>query len=452
MLKNEKNISEFMGDEYVEYAKYVIEQRAIPSLIDGLKPTQRKILHICNRVWPSGTGKPMKVFQIAGRIAAEAFYHHGDGSLQGAMVTIAQDFKNNVPLLEKDGQFGDLRSPDAAAPRYIGVSMSKNFKRIYKDFELLTPQFEEGSEIEPKYFLPIIPMVLVNGANGIAVGYNTIILNRNVFDVIKACLSWLDDKKLPKYLPPSLNVFKGKWYQDTEIPNKWFAEGIFERVNTSTVRVTELPPSMTYEKWEEHLTKLIGTKDIADYTDNSVGLEVDYTIKFTRENLGALDDDGLKKLLKLVDSETEFYNTLDEKGKLKIFSNTKEIFEYFMDFRLKFYHKRKDYLIETLQNELILLSNRARFIKMIVDDQLTVSKKAKDKLVQELTKLKFDLIEDSYDYLLRMPISSLTKEVYEKLIQDEKDKKAELAETKKLQPKEMYKKDLLNLQSELQKA
>lgn len=449
MLKNQKTVSEFLGDEYTEYAKYVIEQRAIPSLIDGLKPTQRKILHICNKVWPNGTGKPMKVFQIGGRIAAEAYYHHGDASLQGSVVTLAQDFKNNLPLLDRDGQFGDLRSPEAAAPRYIGVNMSKNFKKVYKDFELLSPQYEEGNEIEPKFFLPIIPMVLVNGANGIAVGYNTIILNRDINEVIKSCLMWLEGKKLPKHMTPSLNVFKGKWTQDKEIPNKWYAEGIFEKVNTSTVRVTELPPSMSYEKWEDHLKKLMDARRITDYVDNSVGLEVDYTIKFTRENLADLDDEALKKLLKLVDSETEFYNTLDEHGKLKIFQNTKDIFDYFMTFRLDFYKKRKDYMISTIERELQILSNRVRFIKMIIDEELIVNKKTKDVLIKELSKLKFDLIEDSYEYLLRMPISSLTKEMYEKLVQDEKDKKKELIETKKLVPTEMYKEDLLTLQKEL---
>lgn len=372
-----------------------------------------------------------------------------NSSLQGSIVTLAQDFKNNVPLLDRDGQFGDLRSPEAAAPRYIGVSMSKSFKKIYKDFELLTSRFEEGSEIEPDFFLPIIPMVLVNGANGIAVGYNTVILNRDVGDVIKACLNWLDGKKLPKYLEPSLNVFKGTYRQDSEISNKWYVEGIYERVNTSTVRITELPPSMTYEKLEEHLEILREKKKIVDYIDNSVGLDVDYTIKFTRESLAELDEESLKKLLKLVDSETEFYNTLDENGKLKIFSNTKEIFEYFLEFRLKFYQKRKDYMISVIEHDLSVCTNRGRFIKMIIDDKLVVNKKAKDTLVKELMKLQFDLIEGSYEYLLRMPISSLTKELYEKLVQDEKDKKNELANTKKLVPHDMYKSDLLTLQQEL---
>lgn len=448
MLQLEKSITQFLDQEYTEYGMYVIEQRAIPSLIDGLKPTQRKILHVCNRIWSNSSAKPMKVFQLAGRTSSETFYHHGD--MSGSIINLAQDFKNNLPLLERDGQFGDLRSPEAGAPRYIGVSLSKNFKKIYKDFELLTPQFEEGNEIEPKWFLPVIPLVLVNGANGIAVGYNTIILTRNVNDVIKACINWLDGKKIPSHITPHLDVFKGKYYQDKEIENKWYVEGIFERVNTSTVRITELPPSMTFENWEKHLQKLIDKKDIVDYTDDSKD-SVDYIIKFTRENLNSLTDEELKKMLKLVDTETEFYNTLDEHGKLKIFKNVKEIVDYFMNFRLKFYQKRKDFVIASLQRELIQLSNRARFIKMIIEDELVINKKAKEKLVQELTKLKFDTLEDSYDYLLRMPIGNLTKELYEKLLNDEKGKKTELVDTKKLKPEDMFKEDLLQLQQDVLK-
>jgi DNA topoisomerase-2 len=448
MLKLEKSVTQFLDQEYVEYAMYVIEQRAIPSIIDGLKPTQRKILYSCNKIWGNSSGKAMKVFQLAGKTSSDTFYHHGD--MSGSIINLAQDFKNNLPLLERDGQFGDLRSPEAGAPRYIGVSLSKNFKKIYKDFELLTPQYEEGNEIEPNWFLPVIPLVLVNGANGIAVGYNTIILTRNVNDIIKACLNWLDGKKIPTTITPSLEVFRGKYYQDKEIENKWYAEGIFERLNTSTVQITELPPSMTFENFEKHLEKLIDKKDIVDYIDQSKD-SPDYTIKFTRERLASVNDIELKKMLKLVDSETEFYNTLDEYGKLKIFKNVKEIIEYFMTFRLGFYQKRKDFIINALQKDVILLSNRSRFIKMIIYDELIINKKAKEKLVQELTKEKFELVDDSYDYLLRMAIGNLTKELYEKMLQDEKDKKIELIETKKLKPEEMFKQDLLQLQQDILK-
>ena len=167
----EKTIKDFLSSEYRDFAYYTIEGRAIPSIVDGFKPVQRKIIHIANQIWKIGSEKPLKVFQLSGKVASDAFYHHGEASLSNAVITMAQSFKNNLPLLDEIGQFGSLRSPAAGAPRYIGTRLTKNFRLVYKDFDLLTYREEEGQEIEPNFFLPIIPMVLVNGSSGIAVGF-----------------------------------------------------------------------------------------------------------------------------------------------------------------------------------------------------------------------------------------------------------------------------------------
>ena len=143
---NQKSITDFLSNEYKEFALYSIEGRAIPSVIDGFKPTQRKIIHISSLVWKTGNEKNLKVFQLSGKVASDAFYHHGDQSLSNAIINLAQKFKNNAPLLEEDGQFGSLRSPQAGAPRYIGTKLSPNFKLIYKDFELLEYKEEEGEK------------------------------------------------------------------------------------------------------------------------------------------------------------------------------------------------------------------------------------------------------------------------------------------------------------------
>ena len=179
-MSSQKTISEFLSQEYKEFSLYTIENRAIPSVIDGFKPTHRKIIHVSNSIWKTGNEKPLKVFQLAGKVASDAFYHHGNSSLESAIITSAQSFKNNLPLLEEIGQFGSLRSPEPAAARYIGTKLHNNFKLLYKDSELLTFREEEGEFIEPHFFLPIIPTVLVNGSSGIAVGFSSNILNRNM--------------------------------------------------------------------------------------------------------------------------------------------------------------------------------------------------------------------------------------------------------------------------------
>jgi DNA topoisomerase-2 len=439
----EKTISEFLSSEYKEFAMYVIEGRAIPSVIDGFKPTQRKIIHISNQTWRTGTEKTLKVFQLSGKVASDCYYHHGDASLSNAIITMAQRFKNNAPLLEEDGQFGSLRSPQAGAPRYIGTKLSENFKLIYKDFELLEYKEEEGESIEPKYFLPIVPAVLLNGSSGIAVGFASNVLNRDIKSIIDACVKVLADKE-PGEVKPSLNGFTGDFIQDKENNKRWVIRGKYDKVNTTTVKITELPPSMTYEKYEDILDKLVDDKVIVTYDDNCKD-NIDYTIKFTRSDLEKLDEDKLIKLLKLEESSTEIFSTLDEFGKLMIFENTADIIKYFVNFRLKYYHKRKQFLLDKMNRELKILSNRGRFIKAIIDGKLKVNNVSKSIIIEGIEAMNLDKIDDSYDYLLRMPIYSLTKEMYDKLKEDFTIKKEEIKTLEATDPKDMYLLDLTEL-------
>ena len=439
----EKTISEFLSSEYKEFAMYVIEGRAIPSVIDGFKPTQRKIIHISNQTWKTGSEKTLKVFQLSGKVASDCYYHHGDASLSNAIITMAQRFKNNAPLLEEDGQFGSLRSPQAGAPRYIGTKLSENFKLIYKDFELLEYKEEEGESIEPKYFLPIVPAVLLNGSSGIAVGFASNVLNRDIKSIIDACVKVLAGKE-PGEVKPSLNGFNGEFIQDKENNKRWIIRGKYDRVNTTTVKITELPPSMTYEKYEDILDKLVDDKVIVTYDDNCKD-NIDYTIKFTRSDLEKLDEDKLIKLLKLEESSTEIFSTLDEFGKLMIFENTSDIIKYFVNFRLKYYHKRKQFLLDKMNRELKILSNRGRFIKAIIDGKLKVNNVSKSIIIEGIEAMGLDKIDDSYDYLLRMPIYSLTKEMYDKLKEDFTIKKEEIKTLEATDPKDMYILDLTEL-------
>lgn len=439
----QKTITEFLDNDYKEFALYTIENRAIPSVIDGFKPSQRKVIHISNQIWKTGKEKNLKVFQLAGKVASDAYYHHGNVSLENAIITMAQKFKNNAPLLEEDGQFGSLRSPQAGASRYIGTKLSDNFRLIYKDFELLKYKEEEGEVIEPNFFLPIIPTVLVNGSSGIAVGYSSNILNRNINDVIDACMSVIKNSNI-KELKPFLPNFTGTFQVDEDNNKKWIITGKAEQVNTSTVMVNELPPSLTYEKYEEHLDKLVDDKVIVSYEDNSRD-NINYTIKFTRKDLAELDAPNLIKLLKLSESTTEIFTTLDERGKLRIFDSAEEIVEYFVKFRLRFYEKRKKYLLNKLEKELKVLSNRGKFISSILKGNLKVNNTPKVVIIENIEKMNLDKMDGTYDYLLKMPIYSLTKELFEKLRQEYSKKKEEIEVLNNTLPEDMYIKDLRDL-------
>ena len=439
----QKTISDFLSQEYKEFAMYSIEGRAIPSVIDGFKPTQRKVIHISNQIWRTGNEKNLKVFQLAGKVASDAFYHHGNTSLEGSIVTMAQKFKNNAALLEEDGQYGSLRAPQPGAARYIGTKLSDNFRLIYKDFDLLNYKEEEGESIEPRYFLPIIPTILLNGSSGIAVGFASNVLNRDIKSIIDECGKVLSGRKVSS-IKPSLNEFTGEYIQDIDNNRRWVIRGRFQKTNTTTVKISELPPSMTYEKYEELLDKLVDSKEIVSYDDNCKD-NIDYTIKFNRSVLEKLDDEKIIKLLKLEESSTEIFSTLDEFGKLKIFETSEEIIEYFVNFRLTYYHKRKEFQLEKLNKELKILSNRGRFIKAILDEKLKINNVSKVQIIEGIELLKLEKIDDSFDYLLRMPIYSLTKELFEKLKEDFTKKKEEIKILEMTEPKDMYLLDLSEL-------
>lgn len=446
-MNSQKTITDFLSAEYKDFSLYVIENRAIASVIDGLKPVQRKILHVCNTTWKTGNEKTLKVFQLSGKVASEVFYHHGDGPLSSAIVNLAQAFKNNLPLLEEDGQFGSLRVPEAGAPRYIGTRLHPNFRLIYHDFDLLKYREEEGESIEPEYFLPIIPVLLVNGSSGIAVGFSSNIINRDPLEIITACENIIKGKKISK-ITPKIKGFNGDFTRDADNPKRWIITGKITRVNTTTVKITELPPSMTFEKYESILDELVDKKVINSY-DNNCRDNIDYTIKMSRDTLSSSTDAEIIKMLKLEEYKTEIFITLDEFGKLKIFESAEEIVHYFTNFRILFYDERKKKQLQLLNKQILFLSNRARFLKSIIEKKLEIRNVQKQIIVDNLEKLKFDKIDGNFDYLLRMPIYSLTKELYEKIIQELEEAKIELEKTEALQAKDMYLTDLQDLKRKL---
>jgi len=448
LLKDKKStfvgrtVENFFDNELRSYALYTITNRAIPSVIDGFKPSQRKIAYAAKLVWKTGKEKPMKVFQLGGYAASATMFHHG--SLDGTIITMTQDFKNSMSIFEGIGQFGSLRSPEAGAPRYVGVRFNKNFNLLYKDFDLLDHKYEEGEKIEPKYFLPIIPTVLLNGGSGIAVGFSTNILNRNPKDLIKACLKVLAGEKCPP-VSPWINGFTGEFRQVPDAPKSWEIYGKYEVKNTTKVEVTELPPSFTYEKYEAHLDSLIETGALSSYEDHSAETP-HYILKFKRSELAKLTKRGrLESVLKMRERVGENYTTLDENGDLKVFESPEEIIRYFIKFRLKYYTIRKNHLISKLTKELWILENRKRFIEEILGGNLKINNRPKSDIISSLKKMNFKNQNGSYNYLLDMPIHSLTKEKAEELRALYDTRKEELEEVGKKTTKTMFEKDLRDL-------
>ena len=145
--------------------------RSIPCIIDGFKPSQRKVLFSC---FKRKLKKDIKVVQLAGYVSEHSAYHHGEASLQGTIINMAQDFcgSNNLNLLVPSGQFGTrlLGGKDAASPRYIFTRLSAMTRAVFNEHDdaLMHYLDDDGLSIEPKYYVPVVPLVLVNGTDGSA--------------------------------------------------------------------------------------------------------------------------------------------------------------------------------------------------------------------------------------------------------------------------------------------
>lgn len=443
-----RTAEDFFDTEYRNYAIYTIENRAIPSLVDGFKPSQRKIAFAANKLWKTGNEKPLKVFQLGGQAAALSFFHHG--SLDATIIGMTQDFKNSMPIFQGIGQFGSLRSPEAGAPRYVGVKFNENFRLLYKDFELVTPQFEEGEEIEPKFFLPIIPTVLLNGGSGIAVGFATNILNRHPLDLIDAVTEVLTQGSTAQELKPWINGFHGEVKAQASSGGKsWTFSGAYTVKNSAQVEVTEIPPGFTYEKYEQHLESLVEKGILHGYEDSSSD-RVRYLLKFPRVKLQEiLAEDKLEAVLKMHESATENITTLDERGKLKVFDTPQDLVFYFTNFRLGYYSKRKDYILEQLTREIEVLEDRVKFLQAVVGGSLKVSNRPKKDLVEEFESLGLRKVDGGYDYLLSMPIYSLTLEKYQDLQAKLAEKVQDKARVEATRPEDMYLQDLKDLRKKI---
>ena len=450
-MSNEKSrsVEDFFDVEYRDYAIYTIENRAIPSMVDGFKPSQRKIIFAANLLWKGKKGKPMKVFQLGGQAAALSFFHHG--SLDNTIINMVQDFKNNMPLFEPHGQFGSLRATQAGAPRYVGVSLNPNFKLLYQDFDLVTPQYEEGEEIEPLFFLPILPTVLLNGTSGIAVGFATKILNRQPIDLLDSCVEVLKTGACTHPLRPWVKGFSGRVEVEGE-GRTWAFHGEFKAVNTTTVSISEIPPSFTYESYEKLLTSLVEKGVLVSYEDHS-DEQVRYLLKFTRRTLARLvKKNTLGKTLKMRTQETENITCLGPSRELCVYKTAQDLVKAFVALRMTYYVKRKAFLLKTLGREVELIQRRAAFIKAVIDGRIVVANSPKKTIVAAIQAEGIKTVKGSYEYLLSMPIYSLTKEKYNSLLKKGLEKEAERNKVENTSPKDMYLTDLKDLRKHLKKS
>ncbi len=417
--------SDFIDTELI---KYSIDDcsRSIPNIMDGLKQGHRKVLYTIFKT-PSlkHSGKTMKVAQVAGLVAYETEYHHGEQNLHGTIIGMAQNFvgSNNIPLLVRDGAFGTRNAggKDAASGRYPLTKLEKITRHIFHpdDDILLTYTEDNGKTVEPEFFVPIIPMILVNGCiAGIGTGWSCSVPNYNPRDIIALIKVWLDKKDsgeittLQDYsLDPYYEGFTGKIEKENE--KKYATYGILKN-NI----ISELPIKCWTNDYTEHLESLREEKKIMSYKNYSTPTRIRYELKPVKDTVLSLEDLKLKTCISISNMML-----FDETKKIRKFSTAQEILETFCEIRYGYYVKRKVHKLEQLERLLKLLANKKRFLEYIRDGNIKLfvktngkkESKKTEEIITELDEMKFDRVDESFDYLFKLEIMHITAEKINKL-------------------------------------
>lgn len=443
-------IDYFIDRELVLFSIYD-NIRSIPNIIDGLKPSQRKILYACLKkklfLKSDGDGE-IKVSQLSGYVSETTEYHHGEDSLQGTIVGMAQEFvgSGNMNLLIPSGNFGSRISggKDAAAARYIYTALRPEVKILFNETDnlLLNYIIEEGTSIEPDFYVPIVPMILLNGSTGIGTGWSTDIPCFNINDIVENLRSLMNDEDSEiKEMIPYYKGFKGTIVKETD--NRWKSIGVIKYINKNNVEITELPVGVWKDDFKDHLSKLIDTGKILNITvndddKNKNANDVCYQIELVDD----IDKNNLDQLINLLKLE-KYINAsnmvaFDENKVIQKYASAEDILWTFYKYRLNFYVKRYDFLKNSLEENIHKISEKLRFVLLVINDQIIIFKKKKSDIINELTKHKF--IE--HDYLLSMPLYKFTHEEVEALQKNLNDLKYELNILLSKTPKDLWNADL----------
>lgn len=491
--EDELNYSNFVNKELILFS-VADNSRSIPSVIDGFKPSQRKVLYACFK--RKLTKNEIKVAQLAGYVSEHAAYHHGEMSLQATIVGLAQNFvgSNNLNLLVPSGQFGTRLQggKDAASSRYIFTKLSPLARALFPEVDdpLLTYLEEEGTRIEPTWYCPIIPLVLVNGSDGIGTGWSSFIPCYNPRDLIRNVRHLLDGEPM-EHMDPWYRGFNGTIIP-VENANAYDVYGTLRRCQDEhTFKIDELPVRTWTTPYKEYLeSNMVGNSDaktpfVKDYQDNGTENKVNFTFTTTAEFSSILSTSEAYRRLKLTTTlSTNNMVLFDVDGRIRRYNSPEEILEDFFRTRLALYDQRRVYLLHELEQELLCLDNKQRFILMVIDGKLKVAKRKKIELIRDLKRLEFDQIfkqsttkvinaadqdanksddeesaetgevsekDSGYDYLLSMPLWSLTAERVQQL-RNQRDKKDEEKKAMEVTTgKALWESDLQNLESVIEK-
>jgi DNA topoisomerase-2 len=437
--KQSIRVKHFFGTAVKTFSLYD-NVRSIPKITDGLKPSQRKALY--GTVARGENAGEIQVERLASMIAAKTDYHHGAASLVGTMVGMARDKMpgmNNMNLFAPNGQFGSRLTKEPGAGRYITTELTPFFRQLFKkeDDCILVPLLSDGEEIEPETYIPLLPMPLVNGASGTATGHACEIFSYHPEQVRDAVLKCLEGKKLKGgTLTPWFRGYHGTVARNKET-GQVTTTGKLEIVNSTTIRITELPLGVYLDPYKDHLNKLEEEEFIKQYDDNSSEDTFSFEVMVPRATT-ALDMEVLLKKFKLVGRGTENFTLWNPAGVLQKYESAEAVIEGFVPWRLAQYEVRRQKLIADTTEQIRFQSEVVRFIKFYLANTKVFKDTGKADLITLL--LSKDFVD--YDRLLSMPIWNLTKDKIAELEKKLTDLKAYLATLTSDTAGEMYKREL----------
>ena len=430
------DITDFVHKDLVNFSLADLK-RSIAHVADGLKPSQRKVMYSC---FQKNLKDEMKVAQLAAYVAEKSAYHHGEVSLADTIVKLANDYtgSNNINLLEPCGQFGTrlMGGKDASQTRYIFTKLTKEARKLFdpKDDAILNYLDDDGRPIEPDFYMPTLPMVLVNGTEGIGTGFSCYVPPFNPEDIKENIKRTLEGEDLIE-MKPWFRGFKGRVYKDDT--GLWITEGIY-RDTGSRLKVTELPPGRWTQDYKEYLDTLVEKKMINSYTNNSTTEDVDFEI------FGYTGKDLMKDLKMKKTFHTSNMHLFHPTRGIHKYANAEEILRDFVELRLEHYKKRKAHLVDVLQKRAVMCGHRAKFVSMVIEGDLVVFKKKKRDLEAEMSQT-FPKIEGNYDYLLNIKTVQYTEESVMSLLKEVKEADEELERIMKMSHLTMWKMDIKNI-------
>jgi DNA topoisomerase-2 len=434
---NEKTmpISKFLMTEMYDYSSYNIK-RAIPSAIDGLKVSQRKVICTCLFKFSNPSTPTIKVAQLASFVAAQTNYAHGEVSLQNTIVNMAQTFSgsNNIPYLFEDGAFGTRISngSDAASPRYIFTKMTDMARNIITETSpaVLTYITEENIVVEPEFYVPTLPMVLVNGSNGIATGFRSLVPLFNPDDIEHNIRCKFDSDMTPIQLLP--------WYGDTystndktvNVDGQWIFEGTIKKGTIAdTLVISELPIGVAIDDYKDNvLVKMVENGIITRFVVDHISENKPRFVIYGYSNA----DVDLIERFKLRNTMTQkCMNLLDLNGHVKNFNSPEQVLDYWFDVRTDYVKRSHTNKCNGMKESISDIQHKLNFISAVVNNQLEIRNVSKASIVTDMMD-NLHIPNELCLKFLQIAIVSITKERYLSLVNELDQMKNKLSVYEKL--------------------